>query len=175
MGYQIISCESDNIYRYSLTVKTDCNSDKKLAIIQCNPSIANANNSDPTVGKVSYWAEANQFTEITFLNLFAYISPKISGLSDKEYSFLVGPNNNEALHKYLSNGLTVVLAWGGNVPVGKAIYSKRLKEIKTILSNAQIRPYKVGALSYGTHPRHGRMWNRGNRQLSPVEWSEIIV
>ena len=56
-----------------------------------------------------------------------------------------------------------MLAWGGNVPIEKDLYIKRLNEIKNILDNAGATPYKVGALSYGTHPRHGRMWNKGNR------------
>lgn len=50
-----------------------------------------------------------------------------------------------------------------------------LKEIKDILDNAQVVPHKVGTLSYGTHPRHGRMWNKNNREISTLEWTDIII
>jgi hypothetical protein len=33
--------------------------------------------------------------------------------------------------------------------------------------------HHVGALSYGTHPRHGGMWNKGNRDLSVLDWEKI--
>lgn len=95
MGYQILDCKRDDVYRYALNVKTDYISNKKLVVLQCNPSIANEGQSDPTAGKVSLWAEENLFSEIIFLNLFAYISPHTSDLKDKEYSFLVGQKNDE--------------------------------------------------------------------------------
>jgi len=175
MGYKILNCARDDTYRYSLNVKTDCISDKKLVVIQCNPSVANEDQSDPTVGKVSLWAEENSFSEIIFLNLFAYISQYTSDLEGKDYSFLVGSKNDETLKKYISSETTVVLAWGGDVPIKHHLYIKRLNEIKTILDDANVTPYKVGALSYGTHPRHGRMWNKGNRELSQLNYNEILV
>ena len=175
MGYKILNCERDDTYRYSLNVKTDCTSNKKLVVIQCNPSVANEGQSDPTAGKVSLWAEENLFSEITFLNLFAYISPHTSDLKEKDYSFLVGSKNDATLKKYISSETTIVLAWGGDVPIEQHLYIKRLNEVKNILDDAKVIPYKVGALSYGTHPRHGRMWNKGNRELSQLNWNEILV
>lgn len=52
---------------------------------------------------------------------------------------------------------------------------KLLNEIKKILDDANTIPYKVEKLSYGTHPRHGLMWNTGNRELSLLDWNEILV
>lgn len=175
MSYEITGCERNETYRYALFVDTSCNSTNELVVIQCNPSVANERKSDPTVGKVSNWAKENGFGRIVFLNLFAYISPHTDDLIGKSYDYLVGPKNNEILEKHINNRCTIVLAWGGDVPVGNQIYYQRLNAIKEILDKAGVQPYKVGALSYGTHPRHGRMWNKGNRDLSLLRWESIIA
>jgi hypothetical protein len=175
MGYQITDCERNETYRYSLSVRTDCQSGNRLVVIQCNPSVASENNPDPTVGKVSLWAEENNFSEVIFLNLFAYIYSYTIDLAGKGYDFLVGPNNDKTLKKHISSKTTVVLAWGGDVPVPISYYKQRLCCVKDILDSASVKPHKVGTLSYGTHPRHGRMWNKNNRKLSALEWVEIIA
>jgi hypothetical protein len=113
MAYKITDCFCEHPYRYSLTVRTDCNSERSLIVIQCNPSVARKNVSDPTVGKVSIWAEENGFGEVVFLNLFAYVSPQTADLVGKNYEYLVGTKNDEILARYIKNGGLVVLAWGG--------------------------------------------------------------
>ena len=175
MAYKIISCERDSTYRYSLVVETDCSSNRKLVVIQCNPSEAKENRSDSTVGKVSKWAEENSFYEVVFLNLFAYVSPYISELMGKKYSILVGPKNDKTLQEHISQNTTIVLAWGGDIPVPNDLYIKRVKEIREIMEKANAFPHRVGALAYGTYPRHGRMWNKGYRELYSLNWSEIIA
>ncbi|MBP5996372.1 MAG: DUF1643 domain-containing protein [Azonexus sp.] len=177
MGYKIRKdeCYSEGPYRYVLAVDTDSGSDKTLVLVQCNPSVANGKRSDPTVGKVSYWAEENGFKTVVFLNLFAYVSSDTANLEDKSHDLLVGPKNDETLAKYIVHGSTVVLAWGGSVPVSNEHYLQRVTEIKQRLDHAQVTPYRVGNLSYGRYPRHGRMWNKGNRQLLPLEWSAILL
>jgi len=175
MSYEITGCERDETYRYALFVETSCNSTNELVVIQCNPSVANEGQSDSTAGKVSVWAEENGFSKIVFLNLFAFISPYPKDLIGKDYQFLVGPKNNKVLKHHINNDATVVLAWGGDIPIEKAMYYQRLNEIKEIMDKAGVEPYKVGALSNGTHPRHGRGWNKGNRDLSKLSWSAIIA
>lgn len=175
VGYEIVACERDDTYRYSLSVRTDHDSppQKRLVVIQCNPSIANKTQSDPTVGKVSVWAEDNGFREVVFLNLFAFISPYTCDLAGKDYELIVGPRNDDVLREHIGSNATVVLAWGGDVPDH---YFKRLHEIKAVLDGAGVLPHKVGALSRGgTYPRHGRVWNRGNRELSVLDWNAIIA
>ena len=99
MGYQITDCKRDETYRYSLSVRTGCQSGNHLVVIQFNPSVASENNSDPTLGKVSLWAEVNNFSEVVFLNLFAYISSYTIDLAGKDYDSLVGPNNDKTFKK----------------------------------------------------------------------------
>jgi hypothetical protein len=164
MAYKIIDCFRENPYRYSLTVLTDCNSERSLIVIQCNPSKACENMSDPTVGKVSIWAEENGFSKVLFLNLFACVSSQPVDLKGK---------SDEILARHIKNGGLVVLAWGGGVPDGS--YQRRLTEIKQLLDHAEITPNHVGALSYGRYPRHGRMWNKGNREISVLDWGAIIA
>jgi hypothetical protein len=144
-------------------------------VIQCNPSVACENKSDPTVGKVSIWAEESGFSEVVFLNLFSYISAQTTDLVGKSYEDLVGPKNDEILARHIKNGGLVVLAWGGDVPVPDSSYLRRLTEIKQLLDHAEITPNHVGTLSYGKYPRHGRMWNKGNRKLSVLDWGAIIA
>ncbi|WP_341661157.1 DUF1643 domain-containing protein [Vibrio sp.] len=175
MSYVITGCERDEIYRYALFVETSCNSEDELVVIQCNPSVANEEKSDPTVGKVSIWAEENGFGKVVFLNLFAYISPCPKDLIGKSYDYLVGSKNNQILEQHINDWSTIVLAWGGDVPVENKIYYQRLSEVKEIMDKTGAQPYKVGALSHGTHPRHGRTWNKGNRELSTLYWESIIA
>lgn len=175
MAYKITGCVREHLYRYSLTVRTDCDSGRSLIVIQCNPSVARENVSDPTVGKVSIWAEENGFSDVVFLNLFAYVSPQASDLEGKSYEYLLGPKNDDILAEHLNADAIVVLGWGGNVPVPDSSYRRRLTEIKQLLDRARVTPNHVGALSYGKYPRHGRMWNTGNRTLSALDWRAIIA
>ncbi len=174
MGYQLGECDLEYPYRYSLMVSTDGQSGKTLIVIQCNPSVASSTGSDPTVGKVSIWAEEKDFSQVIFLNLFALISSHTSVLIGKPYEQIVGPRNDETLVTRLEQtDCTVVLAWGGDIPVEPALYKRRLAEIKRYLEDSGLVAHHVGALSYGTHPRHGKMWNKGNRDLRVLEWEKI--
>ncbi len=128
---------------------------------------------DVTVGKVSIWAEENNFSVVVFLNLFAYVSSRTAGLVGKTYQQLVGQKNDDVLTNHIKNSITVVLGWGGDLPVPDSIYNRRLVEIKRILDQAGVIPNHVGALSSGKYPRHGRSWNKANRKLSPLEWEAI--
>ena len=172
MTYSLTDCLEEPDYRYSLVARTDAAGSASLAVVQCNPSRASGTRSDPTVGKVATWAEENGFSSVTFLNLFARRSPLVHEISHLSYQELVGPKNNDVLARHAAGGSTLVLAWGGTLPVPDELYRKRLAELRELLAG---RPaHRVGALSGGRYPRHGRMWNAGNRKLEPVEWSELL-
>lgn len=176
MRYTLGECDREYPYRYSLVASTQSQSGKALVVVQCNPSVASDSGSDPTVGKVAIWAEEMGFSRVVFLNLFALISSQTSVLIDKPYEQIVGPRNDETLTSQLKQkNCTVVLAWGGDVPVGTAFYKRRLTEIKKHLDDAGQIAHHVGALSYGTYPRHGRMWNKGNRDLRVLDWEKIYI
>ena len=166
MAYTITGCEEEPDYRYVLHVNTSAQGEKSLVVIQCNPSRASGTRSDPTVGKVSNWAEENGFCSVTFLNLFARRSPSIEEIRHLPYEELIGPKNNEALLRYGSASSTLVLAWGGTLPVPEPLYLQRLHEVRDLLAGCPV--YRVGALVYGRYPRHGRMWNAGNRTLDSL-------
>lgn len=174
MGYLLGECDLEYPYRYLLKASISNASQKALVVIQCNPSVATSCGSDPTAGKVAYWAEENGFGEVVYLNLFALISSKTSVLEGKSYEEIVGPRNDDTLREQLNrSGCTVVLGWGGDVPIPDGYYRRRIGEIKNLVEACGHRAHHVGALSYGTHPRHGLMWNKGNRDLRLLNWDEI--
>lgn len=174
MGYQLGECDLEYPYRYSLKASINNPSSKVLVVIQCNPSVATSNNSDPTAGKVAYWAEENGFGEVVFLNLFALISSQTSALAGKPFEEIVGPRNDTTLREQLNrDGCTVVLGWGGDLPIPDSYYKRRIKEIKNLVESSNHKAHHVGSLSYGTHPRHGLMWNKNNRDLRVLNWERI--
>lgn len=176
MGYQLGDCDLEYPYRYALKASIDNDSPKVLVVIQCNPSLATSSGSDPTAGKVAYWAEENGFGEVVYLNLFALISPQTSVLDGKSYEEIVGPRNDSILKEQLKrSGCTVVLGWGGDIPIPDLYYRRRIGEIKKLIDACGHTAHHVGALSYGTHPRHGRMWNKENRDLRILEWEKICA
>lgn len=172
MTYTLTECLEEPDYRYSLVARIGASDTTPLVVVQCNPSRASGTRSDPTVGKVASWAEEHGFSSVTFLNLFARRSPTVHEISHLSYVELVGPRNDEALARHAIGGSTLVLAWGGSLPVPDELYRQRLVELKTLLSGRPV--HRVGSLAYGCYPRHGRMWNAGNRALEPLEWSELL-
>lgn len=174
LGYKLGECQLEHPYRYSLVADTDCRSENHLIVIQCNPSVATNKGSDPTVGKVAIWAEALGFGRVIFLNLFALISSQPSALAGKSFEHIVGPRNDEILFNQLkSKNCTVVLAWGGSIPIKAEYYKRRLVEIKKHIEDAGHIAHHIGALSHGIYPRHGRMWNKGNRDLWTLDWGKL--
>lgn len=172
MAYRLAKCEEEPSYRYSLTIETDAVGGRGLLVVLCNPSLASSTRSDPTVGKVSTWAEEAGFASVVFLNLFARRSPSIDEISYLPYTDLVGAKNDAVLARYGSMHATLVFAWGATLPVSNELYQRRLLEIKILFSSRSI--FRVGALSLGQYPRHGRMWNKGNRLLQPLNWDELL-
>jgi len=173
MAYKIVDHCGDDQYRNSLLAKTDAANEKILLVIQCNPSVASDTRSDPTVGKVCFWAEENGFKNVIFLNLFGKRSPRVCDIEGIEYTALVGAENDEMIRKHLNPMTTLVLAWGGSLPVTREQYKKRLNELSELLCGQKI--HVVGSLSYGIYPRHGRMWNKGNRDLKEINWEALAI
>lgn len=172
MAYVLTACLEEPGYRYSLVARTDAEGSESLAVVQCNPSRGSGTRSDPTVGKVSRWAEETGFSSVTFLNLFARRSPQVDEIHHLSYAELVGPRNDETLARHAAHSSTLVLAWGGTLPVTDELYLKRLAELREVLAGRQV--HRVGSLSGGRFPRHGRMWNAGNRNLEQLEWIELL-
>jgi hypothetical protein len=172
MPYILQKCIEDSHYRYSLTAVTPATTLKKLVLVQCNPSKASRHRSDSTVGKVCCWAEENGFRFVVFLNLFARRSSRVEIIDGMPLPELVGMNNDRELRQNNDPDATIVFAWGGSLPVREDLYLQRLSDIRKIFAGRTI--HRVGAMSYGRYPRHGRMWNRGNRSLHELSWDELL-
>ena len=172
MTYALTDCHEEQDYRYSLLATTGAAGSASLVVVQCNPSRASGKRSDPTVGKVATWAEENGFRSVTFLNLFARRSPTVHEISHLSYAELVGPRNNEVLAHHATGSSTLVLAWGGSLPVPEELYRQRLVEVWQLLGERAA--HRVGSLAHGRYPRHGRMWNADNRTLELLEWNELL-
>ncbi len=122
MAYGVLDCQEDDTYRYSLTVTTGFVCNRTLAVIQMNPSHANAQRSDSTVGKIVKWAYESEFAKVTFLNLFAFRSPKIEKLKNKAIDVIIGPKNDAVISMHVAAADVIVLAWGKDIPVNKTVY-----------------------------------------------------
>jgi hypothetical protein len=174
VSYTLGSCDVQGRYRYSLQVISAERSPRRLIVIQCNPSVATSQRADPTVGKVARWAVEHGFGETVFLNLFARISPYPDELLGLRYAQLVGPRNDATIAAQLGRpGSTLVLAWGGRLPVDSRRYARRVAEVRGLVTAAGVEAFHVGALTANRYPRHGRMWNRGNRDLRRLAWSSL--
>jgi hypothetical protein len=101
--YVVIDCDEDELghYRNKLVVKTDATSSVSMVVIQINPSTANKEKADSTVGKVRQWAKENEFGTVTFLNLFCLRSPKRKALFGLSCEELVGSRETKWLKMHL--------------------------------------------------------------------------
>jgi hypothetical protein len=155
MAYRLMHCDEEPNYRYSLAVETDAKGVEGLVVVQCNPSRASATRFDPTVGKVSLWAEEKGFASISFLNLFARRSPDVSEISHLSYSDLVGPKNDAVLAHHSSMDATFVFAWGARLPVPRHLYERRLREIQSFFCS---RPPSVSIVVTPACRSQNRPW-----------------
>jgi hypothetical protein len=158
-------------YRYRLDEQPLGNGVLRLAVIQINPSLADGRRCDPTVGKIKKWSEG-KYGLIVFLNLFAYISPQQTEIAEDDYQVLVGPQNDTIIREEAQQADKVIIAWGKPGGVFITHYQRRIKVLFALLDGIQL--YRVGQLSHGKYPRHGRMWNGNNRTEYAVEFSGLL-
>ncbi len=161
----------ENNYRYRLKEQPLGNSVSRLAVIQINPSLAEGIRSDPTIGKIKKWAEG-KYGLIVFLNLFAYINSRQTEIAEDDYQVLVGPENNKIIEGEVKLACKVIIAWGKPRGVFVKHYQRRIEELKELLEGHRL--HRVGKLSYGKYPHHGRMWNGDNRIEYEVNISELL-
>jgi hypothetical protein len=104
----------DKAYRYLLT--RQCPGRGHTAIVMVNPSVANAEVNDATIGKLRGFGERHEWGEIRIVNLFALISPDVRKL--KEVSDPVGPQNDYWIWHAAEGANQIIVAWGsiGKIP-----------------------------------------------------------
>ena len=162
---KVVRCERSGDragdYRWLLEVALlGSESGGRLVVIQMNPSMASDSRSDPTVGKVESWARRHGFSSVVFLNLFAMRTPiqaELLGLAANDYSTAVGGENDAWITAATQNDGTVVAAWGKPDPALERWTLRRQTEVTALLGAGRV--HRVGTLTQGRWPRHGRGWN----------------
>lgn len=174
-----IECQEtwiNGTYRYRLDVRTRIANRKRLVVIQINPSKAGRRQSrgrirsDSTIGKVAKWAKDNSYGQVTFLNLFALIATDQAVLSTMRFNKLVGSKNDKFIGDSIRRATTVVVAWGRpHKMLDARKFDRRVQSLRKIIGRRRV--HAVGAPVQG-HPRHGRLWNKGNRELRVFRWPQ---
>jgi hypothetical protein len=168
--YDIVDCCEQVGYRYRLDVSTRLSGRKTLLVVQLNPSRANSQRSDATVGKVVRWTqtEKHNFARVVFVNLFAKRATHPEELSGCDYRELTGSDNDSVTRHAVNEADRIIVAWGRIPRSLRRDYWRRHKEIQELIG---ARPVcAVGGLVGDEFPRHGRAWNRGNRDLRRHVW-----
>ncbi len=107
-----------------------------------NPSIANENIDDPTVGRCIRFAESFHCGGMVMVNMFAYCSTKSGALLSVRDP--VGPENDFYIKKMADGAKIVIAGWG----VHKLV-KVRAKQVIPLLKNPQYL-----ALAKNGEPRH---------------------
>lgn len=169
-------CEPEPLehHRYALICKYKNSESKKSAtIVMLNPSKANSNGLDPTMGIVLNKMKNLDYAKVIILNLFAYIEPKPEKLQEKinvRLEEAIGEENDSYLEQYLNSSNIIILAWGN----AKKIDKTKLKErIQNIFNKMNTETYIIGKLTNHNQPKHGRSWRKVD-QLNPISIGDIV-
>lgn len=101
----------DGFYRYFLSRQWG-HDGKRVAFIGLNPSVADAENDDPTIRRCVGFAKMWGGTSLWMVNLFAYRSTKPDFL--RIVPDPVGPENDAWLERVILSADLVVAAWGNH-------------------------------------------------------------
>lgn len=104
----------DGVYRYALTRDWFPKERGHVLWIMLNPSVADAEQDDPTLRRCQHFARAWGYDGITVVNLFALRSPTPDVL--KTHPDPVGDANDDVIESYLdAQGIGLVMAaWGAH-------------------------------------------------------------
>lgn len=141
----------DGRYRYILR-RMDLGGSGLCVFIMLNPSTADAENDDPTIGRCISFAKAWGYNQLVVGNLFAYraTNPKeMRAVHDP-----VGPDNDVFLKGMVMCADLVVCAWG-NEALGRKRWGWRHRstEIEGVLKSMRYAPHHLGLTKLGM-PRH---------------------
>jgi hypothetical protein len=144
-------------YRYVLRRKTNCvlRWVRPILFIMLNPSTADATQDDPTIRRCIRFAEREQYTDLTVVNLFALraTDPKQLKLVDDP----IGPENNLHIEKAVAGHRNhlIVAAWGAH-PFARF----RGHEV-----NSRFGPFECLGVTKCGDPRHP-LYVRGDQEFS---------
>lgn len=141
---------TDGVHRYKLTREWFDGEDRprlRAAFVMLNPSTADADKPDATVGRCVGFAQRWGYDALDVINL--------SGLRSRDPKALRGtdpqdPINLAALHETCHNAHLVLCAWGGSYPKEWTSYVDRVASTLRIRHHA----YVLGLNADGTpwHP-----------------------
>jgi len=148
------------LYRYRLVrerpidLHDDANSAGTVCFLMCNPSVATADDNDPTVLRTQkrafkFGINGRRFRRMIVVNLFAYVSTDPKGLM--QHSHPIGPENDAHIIQAAKESDLFICAWGD---VGARF--KRPGQVLEMLREHGIKLHCLGVNSSG-HPAHPLM------------------
>ncbi|MBS4020097.1 MAG: DUF1643 domain-containing protein [Dechloromonas sp.] len=141
-GAQFSAC---NRYRYRLWRIWD-ESRKPLVMVMLNPSMANADQNDPTVERCQRRALKMGFGGLRVVNIFALVSTDPAALYQVDDP--VGPDNDAAILEAVRDAGMVICAWGTH-----GAHVDRAREVVALLRQAGVSPYCL-AINGDKSPKH---------------------
>jgi len=147
-------------YRYMLSRPGDATATRGPALfIMLNPSTADAELDDRTIGRCRSFARTWGCNGIQVANLYALRSTDPDRLWDHEDP--VGPENDNWLARIALAADEVICAWGGDAKPA------RVREVAAMLAAQGVRLKCLGTTKHGA-PRHP-LYVRGDQPLT--DWS----
>jgi hypothetical protein len=134
-------------YRYRLERGTG---GRALAVIMVNPSVADADNDDPTIRKVLGFASRLGCDRILVANKFAFRATDIKELRTAKDP--IGPDNDRHIEQVLRDGDLHIVAWGSLNKLPEALRG-RWKDIVRIADRVGVRLHCIG-INADKHPKH---------------------
>jgi hypothetical protein len=129
-----------------------------LPIIMLNPSTADAEIDDRTIGRCMHFARRDGFGGIRVLNLFAFRATSPDDM--KAASDPIGPENDthlgELIRRASESNIPILAAWGSH-----GSHLGRASAVKLVASINGARLICLGQTSDG-HPRHP-LYIKGDR------------
>ena len=139
----------DNSARFVLGVAGN----NPLVCVGLNPSTAAPGALDPTVTKVSRFAEKNGFDGWVMLNLYPQRSTDPDGLHLVHEVALAAENQKRIVHLINGRKLTIVAAWG-NLIESRPYLVPMLADIVPAADASACQWVSIGPVLKTGHPRH---------------------
>lgn len=165
IGYRGADLSADGVYRYSL-VRRWTAARPTLPIVMLNPSTADAEVDDRTIGRCVSFADAAGYGAIRVVNLYAARTTRPVHLFDGTIPDPVGPRNDAVLEVALRYaalaGVPALCAWGSNAAPDRVAAFGRL--------TASILPLQLVALHVNADgsPKHP-LYVKGGTVLQSYE------
>lgn len=124
-----------------------------LVCFGINPSTATPHKLDPTVKRVSKFAENGQFDGWAMLNVYPQISTDPKGLH-QQVDLQLKKENEQHIAKFINaRSLTIVAAWGNLIDSRKFLVDL-MRDLVSLPELSACRWVMLGEATQANHPRH---------------------